>query len=244
MHAPRTRGDISELNGLLLGTSGTGGVPQANDRVENKIIAIQECRADLQDFLQRTKNRLQAIADNGNDRIDNLPNEDDARRVLRGADSAQPLKPLPILTPTFQRRDEEKKVNTSAGEQAESVAHGSTSFSTAPLASERFATDAGRQMVADSRHNVPVARSEHGEPDWRVSNAFDRNTYYGPTDFSLIPDDSECWASSGLCSTDEVAASDAFCSGTPPIEFGGAHAQPSQKSQSSRLHLATQIRQN
>ena len=252
MHAPKTLGDVSVLKGLSLGTSGAGGLQQRSARVENKIVGIQECRAELQDFLQRTRNRLQAIADNVNDCIENLSDEDDASRILRGSDSAQVLKPLPILTPTVQRRDAEMRVKVSTGEvrsqyrdgQERSTAHNGGPSSTSESATERFAMEARMQVAADSRHNVSVPQAECSEGDWKVSNAFDRNAYYGPKDFALMPDESECLASSGVCSSEDIAAPDAFCSGTLPIEFGGAQAQPSQKSKSSKLHLANQIRQN
>ena len=252
MHAPKTLGDVSVLKGLSLGASGAGGLQQRSARVDNKIVGIQECRAELQDFLQRTRNRLQAIADNVNDCIENLSDEDDASRILRGSDSAQVLKPLPILTPTVQSRDAEMRVKVSPGEmrshdrdgQEHSTAHNSGPSSTSESASGRIAMEARMQGVVDSRHDVAVPQAECSGGDWKVSNAFDRNAYYGPKDFALMPDDSEYLASSGLCSNEDLATPDAFCSGTPPIEFGGAHAQPSQKSQSSRLHLATQIRQN
>jgi hypothetical protein len=252
MHAPKTLGDVSVLKCLSLGASGAGGLQQGNARVGNEIVGIQECRADLQDFLQRTRNRLQAIADNVNDCFENLTDEHDANRILRGADSAQVLKPLPILTPTVQRRDAEMKVNVSTGvmrshdtgDQDHSTAHNCDPSSPSPSATERFATNARRQVVAGSSHKVAVPRAERGEGDWKVSNAFDRNAYYGPKDFALMPDDSEYLASSGLCSNEDLATPDAFCSGTPPIEFGGAQAQSSQKSKTSRLHLANQIRQN
>ena len=252
MHAPKTLGDVSVLKGLSLGTSGAGGLQQRSARVENKIVGIQECRAELQDFLQRTRNRLQAIADNVNDCIENLSDEDDASRILRGSDSTQVLKPLPILTPTVQSRDAEMRVKVSPGEmrshdrdgQEHSTAHNSGPSSTSESASGRIAMEARMQGVVDSRHDVAVPQAECSGGDWKVSNAFDRNAYYGPKDFALMPDDSECLASSGVCSSKNRAASDAFCSGTLPLEFGGGQAQSGQKSKSSKLHLANQIRQN
>jgi hypothetical protein len=252
MHAPKTLGDVSVLKGLSLGASGAGGLQQRSARVDNKIVGIQECRAELQDFLQRTRNRLQALADNVNDCIENLSDEDDASRILRGSDSAQVLKPLPILTPTVQSRDAEMRVKVSPGEmrshdrdgQEHSTAYNSGPSSTSESASGRIAMEARMQGVVDSRHDVAVPQAECSGGDWKVSNAFDRNAYYGPKDFALMPDDSECLASSGVCSSKNRAASDAFCSGTLPLEFGGGQAQSGQKSKSSKLHLANQIRQN
>ncbi len=252
MHAPKTLGDVSVLKGLSWGACGEGCQQHSNARAENEIVCIQKRHLELQDFLQRTRNRFQAIAHNVNHCFENLSDEDDASRVLLGSDSSQVLKPLPILAPAVQHCDAEMRVKVLTEEmrsqdrngQDRSTAHNGGPSSTSESATECFAMEARRQVVADSTHEVPVLRSECTEGDWKVANAFDRNAYYGPKDFALMPDGSECLASSGFCSCDNLAAPDAFCVGTPPSKFDGTQTQSSQKSNSSRLHLANQIRQN
>ncbi len=252
IYAPKKTGDVTDLKRPPIGTSGAGSTPQATACIENQFVSIQACRADLQDFLQRTRNRLQAITDNVNACFENISDEHDASRFLPDAERTQVLKPLPNLNPMQQRRNEQINVSASTVglrsqdmvDQARSTNPRGDLSSPSPSATERFAMEARMQVVADSGDNVAVPRAGLNEADWRVSNAFDRNTYYGPTDFAQMPDDSEGLASRGFCSNEETAFSDAFCSGTLLIEFGRAHALPGRMSRSSRLHLANQIRKN
>lgn len=218
MHVHKTRGDISELGGLLMGAAGRGSTRATNDRIENKMVAIQECRADLQNFLQRTRSRLQAIADNVNDCFENLADVQDASRILRGADGSQALKPLPIMSPAVQRFSDD--INVSVTE------------------------DAKCQMFNTRSNRRPLIEAECSEADWKVSNAFDRNTYYGPTDFAHMPDDSEYPELACADSHDELFPSDDFCTGTLPIASNGNQPFIWRKHRSSRLHLANQIRHN
>ena len=252
MHSYKTRGDVSELRGLMLGASGAGGVPSQADRVENKIIAIQECRADLQDFLQRTRDRLQAIAENVNECFENLSDEIEAGRILRGADSGQALKPLPIMTPAVQRRTEYGKVGDSSkglrslhtSEQNHTVVHASDELLLSDLAPAGVATNPQRQTFNASSDDGRATNTEVSESDWSVSNAFDRNAYYGPTDFALMPEESGHPEATQGYTCDEHAPHNAFCNGTPPIEFGRTRALSGRKTDSSPLHLANQIRHN
>ena len=250
MNAPKRPGNGSELKNSPLGTSNAGNNSQINHRNGNEILSIPVCRADLLDFLQRTRRRLQAITGNVSDCFENNSDEHDASRGHQGAGSTQALKPLPIPTPMLQRHHEEKNVNASLGEvisQGKVERYRSTSpcgDRSSTSATERFAMQARTQVVTGSGDSVAVPRLDCNEADWSVSNAFDRNTYYGPTDFALMPDNSEGSASRGLRSNEEHTVSGALCSSKPLIEFGGVQASTSWNSMSSPLHLANQIRKN
>ena len=102
MNAPKRPGNGSELKNSLLRTSSAGKNSQINHRNGNEILSIPVCRADLLDFLQRTRRRLQAITGNVSDCFENNSDEHDASRGHQGAGSTQALKPLPIPTPMLQ----------------------------------------------------------------------------------------------------------------------------------------------
>lgn len=250
MNAPKRLGEVSERKGSQLATSNAGNSSQKKTCSKNEVVSIEVCRANLRDFLQRTRSRLQAITGNVSDCQKHNSAEHDANRGLQDAAESQILKPLSIPTPMLQRHNEQRNVNASTGEllsqdpveQDRSTGPDGDRSSTS--VTERFAMESRTQVVAGSGGNVAVPRAGCNEADWRVANAFDRNTYYGPTDFALMPDDSEGPASPAPRSNQEHAVSDVFSSNAPLIEFGGSHASPSCRSTYSRLHLANQIRKN
>jgi hypothetical protein len=244
-------GTGNSVSGTGNSVSGTGN--QAEASVRNGIVAIQECRADLQAFLQRTRTRLSTIANTAVECCEDLVDDSDASRILRGADSSQSLKPLPILAPVVQRRGRAlaaetdsmpKKECGGANLPADSLSEQFVPFVSSPLSSKRVgsferAVLPGR-TIPDSKYPMLVASG----PDWKVANAFDRNSYYGPTDFGHMPDEQQCSIPAEWCSNVANDRIDAFCNGIPPIEFGTRQVQSGRAHKSSKLHLANQIRQN
>lgn len=241
MNKPKRLGDVSEIQSSHLGTSNAGNNSHTKTHIEKEVVSIQACRANLRGFLQRTRSRLQAITRNEIDGRKNNSAEHDANWSIQDAGKSQVFKPLAIPTPMLQRHNEQRNVNALTGEP----------LSQDPVEQDRSAgADSDRSSPSVTGHSAMeattqvVAGSGCSEADWRVANAFDRNTYYGPTDFALMPDDSECPASSGSRSNQPHDVSDVFCSSASLIEFGGAHGSPSSRFRSSRLHLANQIRKN
>ena len=253
MRICNNNGNVTGVPGSLTRGSATVTGNQAEASVRNGIVAIQECRADLQAFLQRTRTRLSTIANGTVECCEDLVEDPDSSRVLRGADSSQPLKPLPILATVVQRRGralaaetgrmtekERRGVNLPADSPSEQfVPFGASSDSLKRLDSIDNAVLSGK-TTTDSKYPMIEASG----PDWKVANAFDRNSYYGPTDFGHMPDELECSIPAKWCSDVAHDRIDAFCNGIPPIEFGTRQVQSGRVHKSSKLHLANQIRQN
>lgn len=252
MHPDNTSGDVSALHGLLSGNTIGSSRNHNAASMKSEMVAIQECRADLQAFLQRTRTRLQAIANTAVECCEDLTDDFGSSRIFRGADSSQTLKPLPILAPAVQQRANDRKAGSATGSlysvDADNSAHSrvrdfvpfSLSFSMA----EYFASDEKNSDEMASPQDTNRSRHEHKEADWRVANAFDRNTYYAPTDFGFTPDELDCSIPASLCSNVEDVRLDAFCNGIPPIDLRVNQLQSSRGRRVSALHLANQIRQN
>jgi hypothetical protein len=252
MHANNASGDVSALHGLLPGNTIGGSRNQNKANLKSEMVAIQECRADLQAFLQRTRTRLQAIANTAAECCEDLTDGFGSSRILRGADGSQALKPLPIRAPAVLQRGDDMKAgavtetlrNADAGNSADSRVSDFVPFSSLLSMAECFASDLRTSDVKASPHDTNSSRYEHKESDWRIANAFDRNTYYGPTDFGVTLDELDCSIPASLCSNVEDVRLDAFCNGTPPIEVRVNQLQSSRVLRASALHLANQIRQN
>ena len=55
--------------------------------------------------------------------------------------------------------------------------------------------------------------------DWKVSNAFDRNSYYGPTDFGHMPDELECSIPAKWCSESTQSVTASLLSSSGRVRF-------------------------
>ncbi|MAI72890.1 MAG: hypothetical protein CMM01_18565 [Rhodopirellula sp.] len=160
--------------------------------------------------------------------------------------------PLPTLTPADQPGKEDRQVNGATSElrsqdpaeQDHATVHGCEQPWPSMSAKESGESDSKGRVLNNFRVDLRAPNAERGEADWRNSNAFDRNTYYGPTDFALVPDGSGCLEATRFNSNKEFASLDAFSGGTSPIGFGGSQPHSAHRLTSSRLHLATQIRHN
>ena len=240
----------------LLGSSGRnwnhlGRDSQPDARPE--IIAIQKCRADLQAFLQRTRTRLARIADSASETCEDHLEQAENSRIFRGADGSQPLKPLPILAPSLKQN-----VQTGAKNQHQ-------------VDSKQPASDEQPMVVRDAQFEPFAASHEYGQGtvvsgqsgtqstkaegaccehsnaldhDWKVANAFDRYSYYGPAEFGHMPDERDCCISKRRGANTSYQQVDAPQHSTPPLKFGTRHVQDGHQCISSRLHLANQLRQN
>ncbi len=187
------------------------------------LAVIQECRADLQAFLRSTRSRLEAIAKNIPECDDRMTDGDASNRLLRGSDGTEPLRPLPILAPP-PRRDPTAQL----GSQEKTVA---ASIPIEPM-TVRFEPFSPLQSGKDETDN-----------DWRLSNGFDRNSYFGPTDFLPARDTVADVPVAGPLATAEIAAE------LSRINTISAHSVTRSvdsiiRIRSSRLHLANQIRNN
>jgi len=253
MRTSNINGNVAGMQSSLASNSlaGTGSQPEGS--VRNGIVAIQECRADLQAFLQRTRTRLSTVANTAVECCEGLVENPDSNRVLRGADSSQPLKPLPILAPAVQRQNRVVSAETDHLPQQECSG---ASLSVDPNCGQfvPFVSSPADRKRADTLgcgvlHNRIAPKSKHpvhdaSRPDWKVANAFDRNSYYGPTDFGYMPDEQDCSMATNSGSNVGNDQLDAFCNGIPPIELGTRQVQSGPARKSTRLHLANQIRQN
>ena len=253
MRTRNNNGHATRGPGSLTRESAAGTGYQAGTSVRSGIVVIQKCRAELQAFLQRTRRRLSTIANRTVESCEDLVEDPDSSRVLRGADSSQPLKTLPTLAPVVQRRgralaaetgrmtEKESRVANLPGDSpsGQFVPFGASSDSLKRLDSIDNTVLSGKTTTAPK---YPMY--EDSGQDWKVSNAFDRNSYYGPTDFGHMPDELECSIPANSFSDVANDRIDAICNGIPPIKFGTRQVQSGRVHKSSKLHLANQIRQN
>ncbi len=242
MRKRKTSRDTAASSALLSERSGEDGVQQVKDGAEKKIILVRECRAGLQKFLEQTRFRIQPSADNVNGGSGNHAD----------VHGSQTLSPLPILLPADHARPAHLQLNRKpvglraqdSGEQDHATAHRPERSWQSHSATGCGESEANSRVLNSFRIDMRAPSTEPGEADWRNSNAFDRNTYYGPTDFAFVPEDLECVGSIRLSSNKERAAAHAFSSDAASRDFGGRQTLSSCKDRSSRLHLANQIRHN
>lgn len=257
MHTNHITGDDSSQNPFLPtqaegGNSVGGNVKRADGSLENGMVPLQECLADPQAFLKRTRTHLQAITNTATEYGEVTADDFGSTGILRETDGSQRMQPFAILAPFEQRwgqdvkpdADKEGLRSTVSGSSDHSVLREFVPFVSPPSVSERFAMNARRGISTGSMSDPRNPRAEHQDADWRVANAFDRNAYYGPTDFGYMPDDAEFSIPANLCSSIEDHRIDAFCNFTPLSEFGTHRVSPVRVLSYSKLHLANKIRQN
>ena len=253
MRTRDNKGNATGKPGFLTGDLAADTGNQAGASVRSGILVIKKCLTELQAFLQRTRTRLFAIANGTVESCGDLVEDPDLSRVLRDADSSQPLKTLPIHAPAVQRRGRALAAETGrmtekescvANLPADSPSGQFVPFGASSDSLKRVDSIDGTMLPGKKTTDPKYPMYEDSGQDWKVSNAFDRNSYYGPTDFGHMPDELECSIPSNWCSDVVNDRIDAICNGIPPIKFGTRQVQSGRVHKSSKLHLANQIRQN